>query len=209
LTKGQQSGHVAPKIARIQPMRAGIFIGLTLFLAACQVGGGPVVPAADSPLAGEPIETTTLDAPVVGLAEAQAEDNPEPVVDSVEPTAVETSGADSEGVTDESAAEEPAAEEPATDEQAAVEEPEVIDPALLTPEGIACTRRGGIWSKIGSGEARTCLRRTRDAGQRCDADRDCQGVCLARSGTCAPVDPLFGCNEVLQDDGRRMTLCLN
>ncbi|MGL5009132.1 MAG: hypothetical protein ACRC6I_04575, partial [Paracoccaceae bacterium] len=98
------------------------------------------------------------------------------------------------------------AEEPA--EEPVVAEPEVIDPALLTPEALACQRRGGRWIKVGAGEGRSCVRATRDAGKRCDADRDCQGVCLARSGTCAPVDPLFGCNEVLQDDGRRMTLCL-
>ncbi|MFM2390982.1 MAG: hypothetical protein RLZZ437_2537 [Pseudomonadota bacterium] len=174
-------------------MRAGIFIGLTMLLTACQTGGGPATLPADSPLAGEPIETTTLDAPVVGLAEEQAQDNPEPVVEVAEPTAESDA----------------ASEDPTPEEPAAVEEPEAIDPALQTPQAIACTRQGGVWSRIGQGEARACLRQTRDAGKRCDSDRDCQGVCLARSGTCAPVDPLFGCNEVLQDDGRRMTLCLN
>ncbi|MGL4321993.1 MAG: hypothetical protein ACRCS3_14135 [Paracoccaceae bacterium] len=191
-------------------MRAGIFIGLILLLAACQTGGGPVVPAADSPLAGAPIETTTLDAPVVGLAEEQAEDNPEPTPDAEASSADDAAPTDTNDViAEDGPAEEPATDEPATDEPAVTEEVEVLDPALLTPEGIACTRRGGVWSKIGGGEARTCLKRTRDGGKRCDADRDCQGVCLARSGTCAPVDPLFGCNEILQDDGRRMTLCLN
>jgi hypothetical protein len=177
-------------------MRTGLIIALTLLLAACQTSGGPVTPAADSPLAGAPIETSTLDEPVVGLAEEQAADNPEPAeeVTAAEPETPEV----------------PAVEEPATPaEPELAEEPEVIDPALLTPEAIACDRRGGVWSRIGSGEARACVRRTRDAGKQCDADRDCQGQCLARSGTCAPVDPLFGCNDVLQDDGRRMTLCLN
>jgi hypothetical protein len=180
----------------IKPMRAGLIVALTLLLAACQTGGGPVTPAADSPLAGPPIETSTLDEPVVGLAEEQAADNPEPVA--------EASAADPE------APDLPALEEPPPPaEPDAAAEPEVIDPAQQTPEAIACTRRGGVWTRIGSGEARACVRRTRDAGKQCDADRDCQGQCLARSGTCAPVDPLFGCNDVLQDDGRRMTLCLN
>jgi hypothetical protein len=33
-------------------------------------------------------------------------------------------------------------------------------------------------------------------------------MCLARSGTCAPIMPLFGCNEVLDKQGRRVTLCI-
>ena len=32
---------------------------------------------------------------------------------------------------------------------------------------------------------------------------------LARSGTCAPITPMFGCNDILQDDGREVTLCLD
>ncbi len=181
-------------------MRAGLFVALTLLLAACQTGGGPIVPGPDSPIAGDAIETSTLDDPVVGLAEDQAIANPEPPVEE-----------DAAALPAEAEAEVPAIAEPAVPEAEAeaAPEPEVIDPALLTPEAIACNRRGGTWSRIGEGNARTCVKRTRDAGKQCDADRDCQGVCLARSGTCAPVDPLFGCNDVLQDDGRRMTLCLN
>jgi hypothetical protein len=187
-------------------MRTGLLFGLICLLAACQTGGGPVTPGPDSPLAGEAIETTTLDDPVVGLAEEQAEANPEPIAEEAEgPATEDTPPAEAaEGETP------PEPEEGETPPEAAVvEEPEVIDPALLTPEARACQRRGGIWTKIGAGNARSCVKATRDAGKQCDADRDCQGVCLARSGTCAPVDPLFGCNDVLQDDGRRMTLCLN
>jgi hypothetical protein len=191
-------------------MRTGLIVALTLLLAACQTGGGPVTPAADSPLAGAPIETSTLDEPVVGLAEEQAQTNPEP--GSAPPNPVEDAPSVPDAPTDETeiAADPDATAEPEAPAEAAVaEEPEVVDPALLTPEAIACNRRGGVWTKIGSGEARACVKRTRDAGKQCDADRDCQGQCLARSGTCAPVDPLYGCNDVLQDDGRRMTLCLN
>ena len=28
-----------------------------------------------------------------------------------------------------------------------------------------------------------------------------RALCLARSQTCAPFKPLFGCNEILQDNG--------
>jgi hypothetical protein len=86
---------------------------------------------------------------------------------------------------------------------------DVVPQAEKTPEQIKCEKKGGSWSRIGKSQSRTCVQRTRDAGKQCRRDRDCDGVCLARSGTCAPVNPLFGCNEVVQDDGRRMTLCLD
>lgn len=54
----------------------------------------------------------------------------------------------------------------------------------------------------------TCVNPTRDAGKACRRGSDCEGLCLARSFTCAPYDPLFGCNEILQDDGSRVTYCL-
>ena len=85
---------------------------------------------------------------------------------------------------------------------------DVVPEAEKTAEQIKCEKTGGSWSCIGKTTSRTCVQRTRDAGQQCRRDRDCDGVCLARSGTCAPVTPLFGCNEVMQDDGRRMTQCL-
>jgi hypothetical protein len=90
-----------------------------------------------------------------------------------------------------------------------VQPEDVVPEAEKTPEQIKCEKKGGSWSRIGKTQARTCVQRTRDAGRQCKRDRDCDGLCLARSGTCAPVDPLFGCNEVIQDDGRRMTQCLD
>jgi hypothetical protein len=87
--------------------------------------------------------------------------------------------------------------------------PEVVVPeADKTPEQKACEKKAGTWSRVGENQSQACLHITRDAGKQCRRDRDCESVCLARSGTCAPVTPLFGCNEVLQDDGRRMTQCL-
>ncbi|MBD3765388.1 MAG: hypothetical protein IE927_11870, partial [Rhodobacterales bacterium] len=61
----------------------------------------------------------------------------------------------------------------------------------------------------GASAAMTCVRPTRDAGRACTRQTQCQGYCLARSGTCAPFAPLFGCHDVLQADGRRVTLCLD
>ena len=54
----------------------------------------------------------------------------------------------------------------------------------------------------------TCIRTTRDAGKSCDSKTDCEGECLARSRTCSPIKPLFGCNPVLMDTGAEVTLCI-
>jgi hypothetical protein len=102
-----------------------------------------------------------------------------------------------------------AAAAPVIEAPADVPPEDVVPEEEKSAEQIKCEKQGGSWSRIGKTKARTCVQRTRDAGKQCKRDRDCDGVCLARSGTCAPVTPLFGCNEVVQDDGRRMTQCLN
>lgn len=83
------------------------------------------------------------------------------------------------------------------------------EPEIKTPGQISCEKAGGTWSAAGLAQARTCVRRTRDAGKQCSRESDCEGFCLARSRSCAPVTPLFGCNPILQADGREVTLCLD
>lgn len=83
------------------------------------------------------------------------------------------------------------------------------EPAPPSAEQRACTAKGGIWSATGASPLRTCLTPTRDAGKSCRKESDCDGLCLARSRTCAPVKPLFGCNDILQADGTRATLCMD
>lgn len=78
-----------------------------------------------------------------------------------------------------------------------------------SPEEAACVKKGGLWIHAGKSIAYTCIRITRDSGKQCRKGSDCQGSCLARSMTCAPYDPLFGCNDILQDDGSRVTLCID
>lgn len=73
---------------------------------------------------------------------------------------------------------------------------------------VACEVDRGLWSRTGSGEIFACVQRTRDGGKRCDSKSDCDGECLARSRSCSPLKPLFGCNEVLMDNGAAVTLCL-
>lgn len=78
---------------------------------------------------------------------------------------------------------------------------------LLAQQRAACAREGGRLQSLPSGLV-TCIRTTRDAGRACTGASDCEGVCLARSGTCAPITPLYGCHEVLLSPGSRVTQCL-
>ncbi len=80
---------------------------------------------------------------------------------------------------------------------------------LVALQQARCEADGGIWSRAGAEGAFACFRRTPDAGKRCTSAGDCSGACLARSGTCAPLDPLIGCEEVLTASGARAMLCLD
>jgi hypothetical protein len=73
---------------------------------------------------------------------------------------------------------------------------------------LACERREGTWTSAGKG-FKSCVFRTRDGGKTCRKETDCDGLCLARSGTCAPYKPLFGCNDILDSMGRKVTLCID
>lgn len=169
-------------------------------LAACQTSGPGVTgnPSSDvtpNAVAGDPIEVTALDVPAGEAAPAA-------------PVGAEA-GASATAVTQPAAATE-AGTEPV---QAATEPAPQPDLAAtpVTPKSeqqLACEKRKGRWAKIGSGGKRACVFQTRDAGKRCEKESQCDSVCLARSGTCAPFKPMYGCNEILQDNGMRVTLCL-
>ncbi len=105
----------------------------------------------------------------------------------------------------------PAVEEAAAAPEAPPEpEPEPqAAPAPLSPEARACQRQGGTWIRAGVAGLMTCQRQTGEGLKSCRRASDCAGECLARSGTCAPVTPLFGCNEVLDGLGRRVSQCVN
>ena len=80
-------------------------------------------------------------------------------------------------------------------------------PSILVPMRAACEKDGGRWGKVPGRVTYTCYRTTSDANKHCKSERDCQGLCLARSQTCAPVTPFYGCHEILADSGMRQTLC--
>ena len=178
-------------------MRRITTLFLMLCLASCTLalpGGKADAPA---PLATEAIEVTRLDAPkgagtepAKGVEPAKPKEDPAgaPAKAPADP-AKPTTGAEAQ----------PAAKaEPA---------PEAAPPP--SPAAAACKKKGGRYIKTGSGDLRACVKVTGDGGKSCRRETDCTGSCLARSGTCAPVTPLFGCNEILQADGRRVTLCLD
>lgn len=173
---------------------ACLLASLTL-LAACQTGGPAQVSADVTPNAvvGDLIEVTALDTPAGALAA------PAPAV-----------AAGTETAAPQAALAQPGGAEPV----AAVAEPAPQPDLTATPvtpkseQQLACEKRKGRWAKIGKGEARACVFQTRDAGKRCERESQCDSVCLARSGTCAPFKPMFGCHEILQDNGARVTLCL-
>ena len=92
--------------------------------------------------------------------------------------------------------------------EAAVDEaPEAPEPQ--TAQQLLCTKAKGQWLSAGETGAFYCASLTRDSGKQCRKKGDCQGQCLARSGTCSPITPLYGCNDVLEKDGREVTLCID
>jgi len=154
---------------------------------------------------GDAIEVTALDTPPPAaapvVAEAAGTAPAEAAATAVAPTpAAEPAPAP---VTD------PAAAGAVTDEAVAPAEPAEVapPPPPKSDRQIACERKRGNWADTGGG-LMICMLPTRDGGKRCTRESQCEGVCLARSQTCAPVKPLMGCNEILQDNGSRATLCI-
>lgn len=81
-------------------------------------------------------------------------------------------------------------------------------PNLLSDAQQDCVRSGGRWALAPSKSGYACFRNLSDAGKLCSVEGDCQGLCLARSRTCSPIEPFFGCHEVLSNSGVRQTLCI-
>jgi hypothetical protein len=153
------------------------------WLAACLPGGAGPEPV------GQPVEAIS----VTPLPDPGAAPPPEatPPADAAAPA---------------DAPEAEAAEAPDSD---AAPAQDAIPAAPPSPQQLACERRGGRFMRAGDSGLMACVQTTRDGGQQCRRGSDCDGECLARSGTCAPFTPLFGCHEILQDDGARVTQCLD
>ena len=81
-----------------------------------------------------------------------------------------------------------------------------VGEALVAQERETCEADGGTFGRAPNG-LNLCFRTPRDSGRSCTQNADCEGVCLARSRTCAPLIPLVGCNDVLIAPGRAITEC--
>lgn len=79
---------------------------------------------------------------------------------------------------------------------------------LVALQKSKCEARGGIWGQGGlENGGFTCFKLTRDANTSCRRNSDCEGLCLARSRSCAPMTPFLGCHEVLTESGLVSTVC--
>nr|WP_237684803.1 hypothetical protein [Szabonella alba] len=173
-------------------------LALLLALGAClPMGGSDPAP----PITGPEVETSTLPpmGDAGGLTASEVTPSRTEAV-SAETTASETAAADAMATAPDDAEITPAEPAPAAEAPA---------PVVKSAAHIACEADRGRYVRVGSGSVMACQRLTRDAGESCSVKSDCQGECLARSRTCAPLTPLFGCNEILQDDGRRVSLCID
>lgn len=169
---------------------------VTALVAGCQLAlpGGKSASTDDvtpNAVAGDPIEVTALDAPP-----------PSAATDAVlPPGAPEAIAApQSDPAPPETVAETPPAPQPAP----VVEVP----PTPKSAAQLACEKKRGSWVPVSAGTLHTCVFSTKDAGKKCTRESQCEGQCLARSGTCSPLRPLLGCNEILQDNGARVTQCI-
>lgn len=196
-------------------MRPSLFLAAALLLSACVLPQGKPAPAAQgNPITGAAISVQSLDAPKAALPKAGASKAaaalPEPVAGQVDASLDAITAAGRTGPADEEAKAKPQAPEEAADKEAAQTDdgpPHAADPQ--SPEEIRCLKSGGLWATAGDTGAKACVRRTRDGGKACSKQTQCEGLCLARSRSCAPITPMFGCNEILQADGREVTLCLD
>lgn len=83
------------------------------------------------------------------------------------------------------------------------------NPAAAAQAEQSCLARGGKYLVAGLAGLKVCFETPKDAGKSCRKSIDCDSQCLARSKSCAPVTPLFGCNPILDSSGREVTLCLD
>ena len=173
--------------------RTALVVLAALALCACVPGLGTAKkPAGPNPVTGSEIVVTPLDDAAAPPPADAAKAAPPPDATRPKPRPEQA----------------PAAAPPSAPAEAAplVGAP-VVPEVKKSAAQIACEKKKGVWAKVGAG-AHGCVTYTRDGGKACDRAQQCDSACLARSGTCAPYKPLVGCNDILDDQGRRMTQCL-
>lgn len=196
--------------------------GLVILLAACQIalpGASGKSRPAEGGIAAEVIEVTSLDAPPASAPPPATTDLTAATVAPEAAPGKDSAEGRSAAPAQDAAADVPpgpdtvpaqATTEPERPKTNAGEpRPEEQPPLLKTQAWIACEKRGGVWERAAAGSASFCQMPTRDGGKQCRRSTDCEGYCLARSGTCAPVTPLLGCQDILNENGRMLTQCIN
>lgn len=83
-----------------------------------------------------------------------------------------------------------------------------VGAASVAQDKASCQRSGGEFAGT-QGKAMLCFHTPPDAGRQCDRATQCTAGCLAKSHTCAPITPLIGCQDLLDDQGRTVTQCVN
>ena len=174
-----------------------------VMLTACRMTApGDGVPPGVSALDNDAIAVTTLDdAPASGTA------TPAPIRTAEAGLTLTEAGPDTPHPKPRPNGIDPT--KPATATPVEVPKPEATPLVPSSQQQVLCEKAGGQWATAGDTGANLCVRRMKDAGKHCSTKTDCQGQCLARSQTCSPIDPMIGCNDVLEKDGRMVTLCLN
>jgi len=84
-----------------------------------------------------------------------------------------------------------------------------VFPDLLQLQREACEKDRGRWGLASTKASYVCYRDLRDANKSCKVGSDCEGLCLARSRTCSPIKPFYGCHQVLSNSGVVQTLCVD
>ena len=85
---------------------------------------------------------------------------------------------------------------------------ESIFPDVMSEQRAACEADGGRWRPAANKTIFVCYRNQPDANRTCRRETDCLGFCLARSRTCSPIEPFFGCHQVLSSGGLPQTVCV-
>ncbi|AZQ66349.1 hypothetical protein EF888_03900 [Silicimonas algicola] len=81
-------------------------------------------------------------------------------------------------------------------------------PDVMAGARTDCERAGGRWGLTSSKTSYVCYRAMPDANKTCRSADDCDGLCLARSRTCSPIEPFYGCHQVLSGSGLPQTMCI-
>jgi len=93
---------------------------------------------------------------------------------------------------------------PVTDPMSAAYASGSGEPRLSPEAASACTAAGGIVRVAGMYQGEVCVPAASDAGEACTAATDCDGWCMAETGTCSALVERPGCmQELLDADGVR------